>query len=174
MSRGPILDAVGHAGVPMGCRAPITSKPKQKFGAVSNGKRSIKLKVAVKDRCDGLSRARLTGHRISLTTGDYLVAKPRMSGIVSGVPTPMYFVGAAPIIDKILYRLSVDFTQESTKELEDQNDTFVIHPSSDSTTDLPQSDVSTFQPKRIIALTDDAFPPRDKTPLSMLRFTWTN
>ena len=125
-----------------------------------------------KDRCERLSRARLTGHRISLTTWDDLVAKPRMSGIVFGVPTPMYFVGAAPIIDKILSRLSVDFTQESTKELEDQNDTLVIHPSSDSTTDLPQSDVSTLQPKRIIALTNDAFPPRDKTPTFDIALYW--
>ena len=89
---------------------------------------------------------------------------PGAGAVVSGVPTPMYFVGAAPIVDKILSTLSVDFTQEPTKMLDDQNDTFVIHPSSDATTDLPQSDASTLQPKRIIALTDDIFPPRDKTP----------
>ena len=32
VSRGPIPGAVGHAGMPMGCRAPITSKPKQRLG----------------------------------------------------------------------------------------------------------------------------------------------
>jgi biotin---protein ligase len=82
----------------------------------------------------------------------------------SRLPTPMFFVGAAPIVDTILSRLSVDFTQGPTKELKDQNDTFVIHPSSDATTDLPESDATTFQPKRIIALTNGAFPPREKTP----------
>lgn len=83
---------------------------------------------------------------------------------VSRVPTPMYFVGAAPIVDTILSRLSVDFTQESTKELKDHNDTFIIHPSSDATTDFPESNATTLQPKRIIALTNNTFPPREKTP----------
>lgn len=84
--------------------------------------------------------------------------------ITSRVPTTMYFVGAAPIVDKILSRLSVDFTQEPTKELKDQNDTFVLHPSSDAATDLPEPDLTTLQPKRIIALTNNVFPTREKTP----------
>jgi hypothetical protein len=76
----------------------------------------------------------------------------------------MYFVGAAPIVDTILSRLSVDFTQEATKELKDQNDTFIVHPSLDALTDLPEPDAITLQPKHIIALTNNAFPPREKTP----------
>lgn len=86
------------------------------------------------------------------------------NAVSSRAPTPMYFVGAAPIVDTILSRLSVDFAQEPTKELKDQNDTFVVHPLSDVSTDLPQPDATTLQPKRIIALTDNAFPPREKTP----------
>jgi len=89
---------------------------------------------------------------------------PRAETAPSRVPTPMYFVGAAPIVDTILSRLSVDFTQEPTKELKDQNDTFVVHPSSDASTDLPEPDTTTLQPKHVIALTGNAFPPRDKTP----------
>ena len=76
----------------------------------------------------------------------------------------MYFVGAAPIVDTILSRLSVDFTQEPTKELKDENDTFVVHPSSDASTDLQEPDAATLQPKRVIALTNNASPPREKTP----------
>jgi len=76
----------------------------------------------------------------------------------------MYFVGAAPIVDTILSKLSVDFTQEPIKELKDQNDTFVFHPSSGASTDLPEPDATTLQPKRVIALTGNAFPPREKTP----------
>ena len=76
----------------------------------------------------------------------------------------MYFVGAAPIVDTILSRLSVDFAQEPTKELKDQNDTFIVHPSSDVSADLPEPDATTLQPKRVIALTGNAFPPREKTP----------
>ena len=89
---------------------------------------------------------------------------PSAEPITSRVPTPMYFVGEAPIVDTILSRLSVDFTQEPTKELKDQNDTFVIHPSTEVTADLPEADVTTLQPKRIVALTNNAFPPREKTP----------
>lgn len=89
---------------------------------------------------------------------------PSVGALSSRVPTPMYFVGAAPVVDTILSRLSVDFTQGSSKELKDQNDTFVIHPSSDAATDLPESDVTTLQPKRIIALTDNTFPPKNKNP----------
>ena len=87
------------------------------------------------------------------------------AGVVSTrLPTPMYFVGAAPIVDSILSKLSVDFTQESTMELKDQNDTFVFHPSSDASTNLPESDATTLQPKRVIALTNNVLPPREKTP----------
>lgn len=89
---------------------------------------------------------------------------PGAEAAVPRVPTPMYLVGAAPIVNTILSRLSVDFTQEPTKELKDQNDTFVVHPSSDVTADLPDSDMTTLQPKHIIALTNNAFPPREKTP----------
>ena len=89
---------------------------------------------------------------------------PRAKTVPSGVPTPMYFVGAAPIVDTILSKLSVDFTQEPIKELKDQNDTFVFHPSSGASTDLPEPDATTLQPKRVIALTGNAFPPREKTP----------
>ena len=89
---------------------------------------------------------------------------PSAGALPSRVPTPMYFVGAAPIVDTILSRLSVDFAQEPTKELKDQNDTFIVHPSSDASADLPGPDATTLQPKRIIALTGDAFPPREKTP----------
>ena len=89
---------------------------------------------------------------------------PKAGAVTSRVPTPMYFVGAAPIVDTILSRLSVDFTQEPTKELKDQNDTFIIHPPSDAAVDLPESDVTTLQPKRIIALTNNALPPKEKTP----------
>jgi len=89
---------------------------------------------------------------------------PSAEAVSSRVPTPIYFVGAAPIVDTILSRLSVDFTQEPTKELKDQNDTFIVHPSSDVLEDLPGPDATTLQPKRVIALTSDAFPPREKTP----------
>lgn len=89
---------------------------------------------------------------------------PSAEAISSRIPTPLYFVGAAPIVDAILSGLSVDFTQEPTKELKDQNDTFVVHPSSDVSTVLPEPDATTLQPKRIIALTGDGFPPREKTP----------
>ena len=90
---------------------------------------------------------------------------PNAEAVSSRLPTPMYFVGAAPIVDRILSGLSVDFTQESTKELKDKNDTFVFHPPSDAGTDLPEPDATTLQPKRIIALTHNAFPPREKTPM---------
>ncbi|KAF9647077.1 class II aaRS and biotin synthetase [Thelephora ganbajun] len=89
---------------------------------------------------------------------------PSREAVSSRVPTPMYFVGAAPIVNAILSRLSVDFTQGPTKEFKDQNDTFVIHPSSDVSTDLPEPDAMTLQPKRVIALTNNASPPREKTP----------
>ena len=89
---------------------------------------------------------------------------PSAEAVSSRVPTPMYFIGAAPIVDTILSRLSVDFTQEPTKELKDQNDTFIVHPPSDASVDLPEPDATTLQPKRVIALTNDAFPPREKTP----------
>ena len=89
---------------------------------------------------------------------------PNAEAVSSRLPTPMYFVGAAPIVDRILSELSVDFTQGTTKELKDKNDTFVIHPPSDAGTDLPEPDATTLQPKRIIALTHNAFPPREKTP----------
>ena len=89
---------------------------------------------------------------------------PSAEAVSSRVPTPMYFVGAAPIVDTILSRLFVDFTQEATKELKDQNDTFVVHPPSDVSADLPKPDAATLQPKRVIALTNNAFPPREKTP----------
>jgi len=89
---------------------------------------------------------------------------PSAEAVSSRVPTPMYFVGAAPIVDTILSRLSVDFTQEPTKELKDQNDTFVVHPPSDVSADIPEPDAATLQPKRVIALTNNAFPPREKTP----------
>ena len=89
---------------------------------------------------------------------------PNTGDVTSRVPTPMYFVGAAPIVDTILPRLSVDLTQGPTKELKDQNYTFVIHPSSDATVDLPESEVTTSQPKRIIAPINNAFPSKEKTP----------
>jgi len=89
---------------------------------------------------------------------------PSVETVSSRVPTPMYFVGAAPIIDTILSKLSVDFTQEPTMELKDQNDTFIVHPSSDVSVDLPEPDGTTLQPKRVIALTGDALPPRERTP----------
>jgi biotin--protein ligase len=89
---------------------------------------------------------------------------PSAGAVPSRIPTPMYFVGAAPIVDAILSKLSIDFTQEASKELKDQNDTFIIHPPSDVSTDLPEPDATTLQPKRIIALTNDAFPLREKTP----------
>ena len=91
---------------------------------------------------------------------------PSTGALSSRIPTPMYFVGAAPIVDTILSRLSVDFTQEptKTKELKDQNDTFIVHPSPDVSADLPEPDPTTLQPKRVIALTDNVFPPREKTP----------
>ena len=89
---------------------------------------------------------------------------PSAEAVSSRVPTPMYFVGAAPIVDTILSKLSADFTQEPTNELKDQNDTFVVHPPSGASTDLPEPDAVTLQPKRIIALTNNAFPPREKTP----------
>ena len=89
---------------------------------------------------------------------------PSAEAVSSRVPTPMYFVGAASIVDTILSRLFVDFTQEATKELIDQNDTFVVHPPSDVSADLPKPDAATLQPKRVIALTNNAFPPREKTP----------
>jgi hypothetical protein len=73
----------------------------------------------------------------------------------------VYFVGAAPVVDPILFRLSVNFTQEAMKELKDKNVNFVIHPFSDASADLPEPEL---QPKRIIALTNDTFPPREKTP----------
>ena len=89
---------------------------------------------------------------------------PRADAVSSRVPTPMYFVGTAPIVDTILSKLSVDFTQEPTKELKDQNDIFIVHPPSDVLADLPEPDVTTLQPKRVIALTNNVFPPREKTP----------
>ena len=89
---------------------------------------------------------------------------PSMEAVSSLVPTPMYFIGAAPIVDTILSRLSVDFTQEPTKELKDQNDTLIVHPSSDASADLPEPDATTLQPKRVVALTGNAFPLREKTP----------
>ena len=89
---------------------------------------------------------------------------PSAEAVSSRIPTRMYFIGAAPIVDTILSRLSVDFTQEPTKELKDQNDTFIVHPSSDVSVDLPEPDATTLQPKRVIALTDNAVPPRENTP----------
>jgi len=89
---------------------------------------------------------------------------PSAEAISSRIPTPMYFVGAAPIVDTILSKLSVDFTQEPTKELKDQNDTFIVHPPSDASSDLPEPDATTLQPKRVIALTDNVFPPRERAP----------
>jgi len=89
---------------------------------------------------------------------------PSAEVVSSRVPTPMYFVGAAPIVDTILSRLSVDFIQEPTNELKDQNDTFIVHPPSDVSADLPEPDATALQPKRVIALTGGAFPPREKTP----------
>ena len=89
---------------------------------------------------------------------------PNAEAVSSRVPTPMYFVGAAPIVETILSRLSIDFTQEPTKELKDQNDSFIVHPPSDVSMDLPEPDVATLQPKRVIALTNNTFPPREKTP----------
>jgi biotin--protein ligase len=89
---------------------------------------------------------------------------PSAEAISSRLPTPMYFVGAAPIVDTILSKLSVDFTQEPAMELKDQNDTFVVHPPSDVSMDLPEPDAATLQPKRVIALTNNVFPPREKTP----------
>jgi len=68
---------------------------------------------------------------------------PSAEALSSRVSTPMYFVGAAPIVDTILSRLSVDFTQEPTKELKDQNDTFVVHPPLDALTDFPEPDAAT-------------------------------
>lgn len=88
---------------------------------------------------------------------------PNAGAVSARVPTPMYFVGAAPIVDTILSRLSVDFTQEQTKELKDQNDTFIVHPPSD-TVDLPEPDATTLQPKRIVALTNNILPPKERTP----------
>ena len=82
----------------------------------------------------------------------------------SRVPAPMYLIGAIPIVDTILSRLSVDFTQDQAKELRDQNDTFIIHPPSDTSDNFPEPDATTLQPKHIIALTSNAFPPREKTP----------
>ena len=89
---------------------------------------------------------------------------PSAEAVSSMVPTPMYFVGAAPIIDTILSKLSVNFTQDPTKELKDQNDTFIVHPSSDISKDLPEPDATTLQPKRIVALTNNVLPPKEKTP----------
>ena len=89
---------------------------------------------------------------------------PSVEAVSSKAPTPMYFIGAAPIVDMILSRLSVDFTQELTKEHKDQNDTFIIHPLSDASIDLPEPDATSLQPKRIIALTNNTLPPREKTP----------
>ena len=89
---------------------------------------------------------------------------PSAEAVSSRVPTPMYFVGAAPIVDTILSKLSVDFMQEPTKELKDQHDTFIVHPPSDVSKDLPEPDATTLQPKRIIALTNSAFPPKEKIP----------
>ena len=89
---------------------------------------------------------------------------PSAEPLSSRIPTPMYLVGAAPVVDTILSRLSVDFTQEPTKEVKDQNDTFIVHPPSDVSTDLPEPDTTTLQPKRIIALTNNVFPPREKAP----------
>ena len=89
---------------------------------------------------------------------------PPAEALSSRIPTPIYFVGAAPIVDTILSGLSVDFTQEPTKELKDQNDTFIVHPSSDISADLPEPDATTLQPKRVIALTNNALPPGKKTP----------
>ena len=55
--------------------------------------------------------------------------------------------------------------QELTKELKDQNDTFIIHPPSDVSSDLPEPDATTLQPKwHVIALMDNAFPPRERAP----------
>ncbi|KAF9653355.1 class II aaRS and biotin synthetase [Thelephora ganbajun] len=56
------------------------------------------------------------------------------------------------------------FHARADKGIKDQNDTFVAYPPSDVSTDLPEPDVTALQPKRVIALTNNAFPPREKTP----------
>ena len=78
-------------------------------------------------------------------------------------PTPINFFGAAPIIDTILSRLSVDFTQEPTKELKDQNDIF-HSPFHRSHGGPPRIRCDNFVAKAYRRLTNNAFPPREKTP----------